>query len=78
MDLYKEVPESCSASGFRRRLPRPGGLGQEDREGEAAVRAARHEEVRPQGDVRVQPVQDQDSGREGSWSSGRVVTLLRG
>jgi hypothetical protein len=51
--------------GFRQRLPGLGGAGEKNREGEAALRAARHEEVGPEGDVPVQPVQDQNPGRKG-------------
>jgi len=63
--------------GFRQRLPGLGGAGEENREGEAALRAARHEEVGPEGDVPVQPVQDQDPGRKGNKQTALLFPILR-
>jgi hypothetical protein len=62
--------------GFGQRLSGSGGLGQENCEGEAALREVGHEEVRPQGDVQLQPVQDQDPGRKGEGNLYRGISSI--
>ena len=52
-------------SGFGQRLPHFGRASEEDCKGEAAVWEVGHEEVGLARDVWVQPIQDQDSQREG-------------